>query len=198
MITPVPIPARPVNGGRLELARPKIGQHGWEPKFDGWRNEVEVQTLDCYNRKREPLSISHKFAEALGIIKRTGFDFAQYVDTEGLANRHAFAKGTLVVLDYIAPMMLRVRESYDARRARLLATKLPVAPLDPEKWRENAVYVTPSFSDGMELYRKLREINKAFGFDFYEGVVAKLRSSTYKTMASESGEYPMWMKHRYK
>jgi ATP-dependent DNA ligase len=37
-------PARPLNGGPLELAPPKPGQWGYEPKYNGWRALVHAPT----------------------------------------------------------------------------------------------------------------------------------------------------------
>jgi ATP-dependent DNA ligase len=69
-VTPKPptYPARPLNGGKLELARPKRGEWYAEPKFNGWRTLVHRHTGAMFNRQLEPLSIQAEFAQALAAV----------------------------------------------------------------------------------------------------------------------------------
>ncbi len=41
-MTPITYPARPVNGGSFDKARPKIGVWHYEPKNNGWRALVHA------------------------------------------------------------------------------------------------------------------------------------------------------------
>ena len=64
-VQPPTYPARPINGGRLELAPPKPGQWFDEPKYNGWRALVHVPTGAMFNRRCQPLSITGSFSAAL-------------------------------------------------------------------------------------------------------------------------------------
>jgi hypothetical protein len=65
MIKPAFYPARPVNGGPLPKALAKSGDWSLEGKYNGWRAWVHNPTGAMFNRKLEPLSISHEFKSAL-------------------------------------------------------------------------------------------------------------------------------------
>lgn len=190
-MTPLPelmtFPARPINGGRLELAPTKPGRWHAEPKYNGWRALLHAPSGTFFNRQGERLTIGHKFMHALPQLRSLGSD---WVDTEGFACRHDVAKGTPIVLDIVVPNV-----SYEERRAMLLA-KLPVAPLRLDELKPNALYVTPSFDDERALYEQLKQLNN--GVDFYEGVVCKLFGSTYPIQRrSSSQETRLWIKHRF-
>ncbi len=43
-VQPVTYPARPINGGPLELAPPNPGRWCYEPKYNGWRALVHAPT----------------------------------------------------------------------------------------------------------------------------------------------------------
>ena len=49
-MNPITYPARPINGGPLEKARPKHGEWFYEPKYNGWRALVHVPTGTMFNR----------------------------------------------------------------------------------------------------------------------------------------------------
>ena len=65
VVLPPCYPARPVNGGPLPHALPKSGDYTLEGKYNGWRAWVHNRTGSMFNRKLEPLSISHEFQPAL-------------------------------------------------------------------------------------------------------------------------------------
>src|SRR5438094_7236675 len=116
MITPITFPARPINGGRLELAPPKRGLWFAEPKYNGWRVLAHAPSGTCFTRHLEPLTIAHEFASALALLRRAGELLGiEWFDCEGLERRHAIGRGTLVVLDAIIP------GSYVERRQKLIA-----------------------------------------------------------------------------
>ena len=64
-VQPPSYPARPLNGGPLELTPPKPGQWGYEPKYNGWRALVHAPTGSMFNRYGQPLSIAAEFGRAL-------------------------------------------------------------------------------------------------------------------------------------
>jgi hypothetical protein len=70
-VRPPTYPARPTNGGRLELAPPKPGQWCYEPKYNGWRTLVHAPTGSMFNRYAQPLSIAAEFGSALKSLRKT-------------------------------------------------------------------------------------------------------------------------------
>ena len=68
ILNPPTFPARPVNGGPLEKARPKSGVWNVEPKVNGWRTLVHVPTGTMWNRHGIRLSIAKEFKPALELL----------------------------------------------------------------------------------------------------------------------------------
>jgi len=194
MITPITFPARPINGGKLELAPPKRGVWFAEPKYNGWRVLTHAPTGTCFNRHGAPLTIDHEFATALTLLRRYGEMLKiEWFDCEGLERRHTIGRGTLVVLDAIIP------GSYIQRRKHLLASFGEPRSIH-SKPPENAVILTPSFpaTDAAATYENLRAINRKWGCDFYEGVVMKRGDAEYPTqLRSATEECRAWCKHRF-
>ncbi len=62
-------PARPIQGGRLELAPPKRGVWFAEPKFNGWRALVHTPSGTMWNRHGKRLTIAHCFKDALDELR---------------------------------------------------------------------------------------------------------------------------------
>ncbi len=126
-----------------------------------------------------------------------------WADCEALERRHNLGRGTLVVLDVVpesgAP-------SYEQRRA-ILETLIPTdAVFSGDTSRPvpcGAVVLTPtlhveSHADALALYHLLRAANRAFGCDFFEGVVMKRADSAYSVQVrSAKEEFHGWMKHRF-
>jgi hypothetical protein len=59
-------PARPIQGGRLELAPPKRGLWYAEPKLNGWRALIHTPSETMWNRHGALLTIVDCFRPALG------------------------------------------------------------------------------------------------------------------------------------
>lgn len=177
-------PARPVGGGKLELAPPKRGVWLSEPKWNGWRAVVHTPTGQMWNRHGDPLSIARSFAEALGALKKCGIE---WLDVEALERRHEVGRGSLIVLDVVVQGV-----PYEERKA-IAARCFPDAPLDPSLVGENRVYVSPYCDDGVALYNRLRPHR-----GFFEGIVMKRSQSEYPfQLRSDGRETSSWMKHRY-
>jgi ATP-dependent DNA ligase len=104
-VQPPTYPARPLNGGPLELAPPKPGQWGYEPKYNGWRTLVHAPTGSMFNRHGQPLSIAAEFGGALGRLRAVALiaegRAVEWFDCEALDRRHALGRGTLLVFDYL-------------------------------------------------------------------------------------------------
>src|SRR5437016_2091093 len=106
VVRPPTYPARPINGGALELAPPKSGHWRYEPKYNGWRALVHAPTGSMFNRQGQPLSIAAEFGGALEHLRAIPFgaDGIEWFDCEALDRRHALGRGTLLVFDYIRPL----------------------------------------------------------------------------------------------
>ena len=192
-------PMRPVNGGPLEASlaigsRSLSADYWAEGKANGWRAVVHAPTGRIWNRKGEPLSIAAEFEVALAALRAVArlSGNQEWFDVEGLARRHAFARGALIILDNPSPS-----ENYLVRRKRM-EDALPIAPLAPNAYAENGLYVLPNLRGGdTASLRDLWDRLRAAGGDFYEGLVMKKGSSLYEPLRRATGESPAWMKHRW-
>ena len=201
-VQPPSYPARPLNGGPLELAPPKPGQWGYEPKYNGWRALVHAPTGSMFNRYGQPLSIAAEFGRALKRLRAVALlaegRAVEWFDCEALDRRHALGRGSLLVFDYLPPG--GVGEPWHQRKA-LLAQAFP-----EHDWRQvpepEALYGVPGHDPAAlappELYRQLQRLNARWGCPFYEGVVAKRTTDAYPVQR-RSPHPPVvgWVKHRW-
>jgi hypothetical protein len=195
-------PMRPINGGPLERARPKSGSWAYEPKFNGWRALVNVRTGEMWNRKREPLSIEKEFLPVLKAIMETEWPHdIKWLDCEALERRHDLGRGSLILLDYVP-------ESYDKtpyqKRMEIIAGCAALhgefAPWNHRQEKPpigKLLFCNPE-SDPQEAWAALQQLNKQWGVELFEGLVAKRTNAPYTTQArSASEESPFWVKHRW-
>jgi len=202
-VRPTTFPARPINGGPLELALPKPGHWYYEPKYNGWRALVHAPTGAMFNRQCQPLSITGAFCAALKRLRAitlvTGGRTIEWLDCEVLDRRHALGRGTLLVFDYIAPPGA-APEPMQQRKALLAQALEPheyaLAPL-----HEMVYGVQPHEPAEIEppaLYRELKQLNAKWGCEFYEGLVAKRTTDKYPIqLRSSHEEFVGWVKHRW-
>jgi hypothetical protein len=101
--TPPTYPARPIGGGKLELAPRKPGHWQAEPKYNGWRALVHCSSGTMWNRHGARLTIAREFESALEQLRLLAPLGLEWADCEALERRHAIGRGTLVVLDWIVP-----------------------------------------------------------------------------------------------
>ena len=94
-------PARPIQGGRLELAPPKRGLWYAEPKLNGWRALIHTPTGTMWNRHGALLTIADCFRPALAALAKLASRGLVWADCEALERRHNLGRGTLVVLDVV-------------------------------------------------------------------------------------------------
>jgi hypothetical protein len=163
-VQPLTYPARPLNGGPLELAPPKPGQWSYEPKYDGWRALVHAPTGSMFNRHGQPLSIAAEFGGALKRLRAAAVkvdgNAVEWFDCEALDRRHALGRGTLLVFDYLT--VWGVGGEPLRQRKELLAQAFR-----EHDWRQvprpEALYSVqshdPAALDPQELYRQLRQLN---------------------------------------
>ena len=196
-------PARPIQGGRLELAPPKRGLWYAEPKLNGWRALIHTPTGTMWNRHGALLTIADSFRPALAALVKLAARGLVWADCEALERRHNLGRGTLVVLDAVpesgTPTYVRRRE--------LLESFLPCdAVFGGDTARPvpcGAVVLTPaqradSHTDALAFYQRLRAVNRVLGCDFFEGVVMKRADSAYPVQLRRSTEeFRGWMKHRF-
>ena len=183
-------PARPIQGGRLELAPPKRGLWYAEPKINGWRALIRAPSGTMWNRHGALLTIADCFRPALGALAKLAGCGLVWADCEALERRHNLGRGTLVVLDVVpesgAP-------SYGQRRAMLeslLPTDTVVSGDTSRPVPSGAVVLTPTMrvdsnADALTFYQRLREANRELGCDFSEGVVMKRADSSYPGAVQE-------------
>jgi len=196
-------PARPIQGGRLDLAPPKRGLWFVEPKLNGWRAIIHTPTGTMWNRHGALLTIADCFRPALAALAKFASRGLVWADCEALERRHNLGRGTLVVLDVIPESGTPI---YTARRA-MLESLLPCDPVfDGDTSRpvpSGAVVLTParridSHADALAFYQRLRDANRVMGCDFFEGVVMKRADSAYPVqLRSVTEEFRGWVKHRF-
>jgi len=202
-VRPTTFPARPINGGPLELALPKPGQWCYEPKYNGWRALVHAPTGAMFNRQCQPLSITEAFCAALKRLRTitlvTGGQTIEWLDCEVLDRRHALGRGTLLVFDYIAPPEVAA-ESLQQRKALLAQAFEPhdyAQPPLPEMVY-GVQHHDPGEIEPAALYRELKQLNAKWGCEFYEGLVAKRTIDPYPIqLRSSHEEFAGWVKHRW-
>jgi hypothetical protein len=196
-------PARPIQGGRLELAPPKRGRWYAEPKLNGWRALIHTPSGTMWNRHGALLTIADCFRPALGALAKLAGRGLVWADCEALERRHNLGRGTLVVLDVIpetgAP-------TYEQRRVMLESLLPNDAVFSGDASRPvpcGAVVMTPtmrvdSHADALVLYQRLRAANRALRCDFFEGVVMKRADSAYPVqLRGATEEFRAWAKHRF-
>ena len=192
-------PARPINGGPLDKARPKHGTWIYEPKLNGWRTVIHAPTRAMWNRHGQPLSIAREFADALDALGAlSAVSGIEYFDCEGLERRHSLGSGALYVLDVIPSCdSSQVTASTPQReRSAALDAHLPRSRYDvlPVRGSLNRPDLVPGT---MESWEALQRINREWSAEFYEGLVAKRTDSPYPHMTRATQESPHWMKHRW-
>ena len=193
-------PARPINGGPLERARPKSGHWTYEPKLNGWRALVHAPTGRMWNRHGERLSIEDCFKPVLDTLAKA--DVPEWLDCEALERRLNLLRGSLVVFDYIPSGTDRITP-YEKRKAKLEAAMKTLPNWQPWQFGppvQCALYTIEGYIPEVidELYLNLKSENQALDADLYEGLVAKRTNSPYPVQQrSSSEETTFWVKHRW-
>lgn len=208
-MNPITYPARPVNGGQLDLAPPKVGKWAWEPKVNGWRALVHGPSRTAWNRKGEPLSIAKDLMPAINELQHLSNEtYISWWDCEALARRHEIGKGGLVVLDWVPvnndiPVPWRNRKDFIMRHVQIPVTTLTLWEELCEKGQplRQRLFHLPDFTeeDARErVWQGLQEANQRFDAPFYEGVVAKRVDSLYPVQLNDPEQHCLaWMKHRW-
>ena len=196
-------PARPIQGGRLELAPPKRGLWYAEPKLNGWRTLIHTPSGTMWNRHGTLLTIAHCFRPALKTLAALATRGLVWADCEALERRHNLGRGTLVVLDMVPESGT---PTYEQRRA-ILESLLPIDAVfsgdTSHPVPSDTVALIPtlragSHADALAFHQRLRAANRVMACDFFEGVVMKRVDSIYPVqMCSATEEFRGWCKHRF-
>jgi hypothetical protein len=200
---PLTYPARPINGGPLDKARPKLGGPWlYELKYNGWRALVHVPSGTMFNRQGQKLSIAGEFAAALDKLKHSQFE---WLDCEALDRRHGLGRGSLIVLDepdstlpyadrpgrldslwnhLVEPGFATFLETIITNGvAELPGSATEVLNLHTRRPDPDSLYLPAAFTEqqARDIWCKslLRQVNTNFGCDFYEGLVAKRADSHF-------------------
>ena len=192
-------PLRPTNGGPLNLARPKRGQWAYEPKINGWRALVHAPTGRMWNRRGQRLSIEYEFAAVLEAIRTADLPpEMEWLDCEALERRHDLGRGSLVILDYLAPD----KATYEERRNRIRSLdclNIEIDYTEPAHIPNESLIVLQGHTENLsEIWDALQECNKLWKAEVFEGFVAKRTDSPYpRQLRSPNQESPHWVKHRW-
>jgi len=197
-------PARPIQGGRLELAPPKRGVWFAEPKFNGWRALVHTPSGTMWNRHGSKLTIAHCFKDALDELRDLADEGLIWADCEALERRHNVARGTLIVLDTI-PHDSTFTPSYAERREFLESLRIPQEPFSSGLHDGDAAPLLLTTSrmvthqnESLAFYHSLRQANHCLQAEFFEGVVMKRADAAYPVqLRSSTEETPSLIKHRF-
>ena len=197
-------PARPVQGGRLELAPAKRGVWFAEPKMNGWRALVHTQSSTMWNRHGNKLTIAHCFRDALEDLRGLADEGLLWADCEALERRHDVARGTLIVLDAI-PASPAFTPSYTERRTFLESLGIPQERFSSglHTGDERPLLLTTSrrvcsHNESLAFYQSVKAANLRLGATFFEGVVMKRADSMYPVqLRNNTEECRSWVKHRF-
>jgi hypothetical protein len=196
-----------MNGGPLHRARPKRGTWAYEPKVNGWRALVHAPTSRMWNRRGKRLSIEHEFTAVLEAIRNADLPpEMEWLDCEALERRHDLGRGSLVILDYLAPS----KTTYDERKLSLADAIHPCGEIRKgfERWQFDRVpppsdsailFQSPFTASDIDYYwQALQDLNKLWNAEVFEGFVAKRADSPYtRQLRSPNLESPYWIKHRW-
>jgi hypothetical protein len=208
-LMPITYPARPRNGGPLDLAIAagmypvQMSSAGeppsvyFQPKYNGWRALIHTPTGTVYNRHGVPMA-GEVVRELQGALRKLALLPFGWLDCEILERRHDIGRGSIIVLDWVQPDMC-----YLTRRAFLEvifgARDMVFVNAEP-CIKSDEVYLTHHYrpEDALLLWSKMQEVNTRLGCVFYEGVVSKLSASHYPIQRHmPDGEFPAWVKHRF-
>lgn len=215
-ITPALItyPARPVNGGRLEAAPPKIGPWIGQPKVKDWRGIVHAPTQRIWNRHGKEMSITKNLAAPLLILSAFNFD---WLDVGVMERQNQLLRNSIIIFDWIPSVKFYAGINHEARRAELVKDFeiLPAATflkLLPESQRRDRVFLINEYDFDRHMspqraYARLQQMNRELGGDptnatdmknFYEGLVCKRTDKPYPVqLLSPTKETPWMIKHRF-
>lgn len=195
-------PMRPMNGGRIDLKEAFLEPHIVEPKLNDWRCLIHRPSRHFWSRYGDDLSIATKFKDAFAELdallpKTPEFDV---LDCLGIGRRTRIGDGCLYVLD------LPEHPGMFVDRKMTLGLHLETHRYDqmPATNRAYAVQSLATLQAGDDAYvvadwmNRLKELNTAWGEEFYEGCVCKRLEGYYtKQLRNPDLKTPEWLKFRW-
>jgi hypothetical protein len=195
-LTPPTYPLRPMNGGPLPTAAPKLGEWIIEAKYnDCARCLIHAPTGQVWNRHGQPLSAT-RLAPLAGALEQVKALNLQWLDGGVFADQRTTLSGAIVLFDTLGG------QPYVQRRNLLhLACVFADVPLHQALHRRpHGVVMSYSWvaAGAVELWQILPQCNAALGTPLYEGVVAKRADSLYPFQLDDPArEFSGWVKHRF-
>lgn len=185
-------PARPMSGGRFNPDM-LIGHWLWQPKYNGWRAFIDLETNQVFNRHGNLMSIGDCFKRAIDSIRGHCLSLGiRFLDAEALERRFDNCRGSLILLD-----LPGTPEPFETRM-EVLSFLAPVHDINqlPEP---NVVLSTPTFDEqsARQSWAWMQQLNNVWGAPIYEGLVAKKVGSEYPTTWKPSDTFNDWVKFRF-
>lgn len=187
-------PPAPTNGGRFDVAPPKIGEWVWQPKVNEWRGVVHVPTLTVWSQYGDLSTVEQqgKLANALMALKPHSYA-VEWLDIGISQNRHDLMQGKIIIFD------LMEAQAHSHRRL-ILRDRFPVLPTTCEGILNAPmdVYLINEWTHNIDMiWEGLQRINRELGKPFYEGLVAKRCDAPYPIQRRAKGKTHLWVKHRF-
>lgn len=208
-------PLRPMDGGPLPAAPPKIGRWAYEPKWDG-RRILMHRSGFMFNRRGERMAPRNEAAyeAAMRELKKTYFDrlYCSWLDCEGLGRVHPeMYAGCVVALDLATAWSTSPGATYMERRSMLVkvadAFGWETITPDTDPAVRDKVFILPVFGEpearkawpvgqARQPRTKLGRLHKR-DHPLIEGFVAKRIDSLYEPMKKPDHKVACWVKHRH-
>jgi hypothetical protein len=195
---PPTYPARPMNGGRLELAEPLEGEWRYRPKYNGRRVLLHVPTMRTWNRRLDPnnwvfpaLARLREKIESEPLLKTT----LEWLDLELLYGRTSVANRSVIVLDYISD-----KEVWWDRMVNLNIVFGEVALFHDDVPGDGQVRFSFPFKENLAnlVWDNMQKQNKTLAATLFEGLVAYNTKAVYPIQLFSPGkETRHWIKYRF-
>jgi hypothetical protein len=153
-----------------------------------------------WNRQGKRLSIEYEFAAVLETLRTADLPpEMEWLDCEALERRHNIGRGSLVILDYLAPDKTPYSERKDNLLSLLCAGRIDhIGPICNDMPLVLTDFQEDSHITAAEMWNIFQERNKKLKAEVFEGFVAKRLDSPYpRQLRSPNQETPHWIKHRW-
>jgi hypothetical protein len=204
---PPTYPARPINGGNLEVALqvdpldPALWMY--RPKWNGRRVLLHVPTMRTWNRQLEENAWVFPALKKLMDIVNYGDIWPptlEWLDIELLYGKTSIAKRALIVLDFVSENMIWQDRNAVLKMAfegHLLESIYQQPQHDEVYFFHPSISGNPE-SDLLKEWQEMQELNKEWGATFYEGLVAyDMRAKYPVQLFSPNKETRHWIKYRF-
>lgn len=197
---PPTFPARPMNGGKLELAEPLEEDWRYRPKYNGRRVLFHVPTMRTWNRNLEENAWSTLQVFRIINVICQNQPLLEWLDLELLHGKISVGKKSVIILDYVS------EETWLDRQAKLQKVfGANLLNIYEEDIGENEIYLPPIFKAQYDFpiwedmpWEDLQEMNTKLGCTFYEGLVAYNINQPYPIqLFSPTKETRHWIKYRF-